>query len=120
MRDRSALLLGGMLLAVGSIHFLRPQVFDDLVPEALPGSARTWNLGAGAAELAVGAAVLHPRTRRTGAGLAVLLFLAVLPGNVKMAWDWRDRSVAEQAAAYGRLPLQVPLLIRAWRVRRRS
>ena len=120
MRDRSAVLLSGLLLTVGLIHFVRPQQFDDLVPEALPGSARTWNLGAGAAELALGAAVLHPRTRRTGAGLAALLFVLVFPGNVKMAWDWRDRSAPEQLAAYARLPLQVPLVVWAWRVRRRS
>lgn len=120
MRDRSALLLGGMLLAVGTIHFLRPQVFDDIVPEALPGPSRAWNLGAGAAELAVGATVLHPRTRRVGAGLAAVLFVLVFPGNLKMAWDWRDRPMAEQLVAYARLPLQVPLIVWALRVRRRS
>lgn len=119
-RDRSALLLGGMLLTVGTIHFVRPHVFDDLVPGALPGSARTWNLAAGAAELAVGATVLTPRTRRVGAGLAALLFVLVFPGNLKMAWDWRDRSLPDQLVAYVRLPLQLPLIVWAWRVRRRS
>lgn len=117
---RSAALLGGLLLAAGTVHFVSPKVFDDLVPEALPGSARTWNLAAGAAELVIGAMILHPRSRRNGAGLAALLFLVVFPGNVKMAWDWRDRSVLEQAAAYARLPVQVPLVLWALRVRRRS
>jgi len=120
VRHGSALALAGLLLTAGTIHFVRPQQFDDLVPSVLPGSERAWNYGAGAAELLVGATVALPRTRRIGAGLAVLLFLAVFPGNLKMAWDWRDRSAGEQALAYARLPLQVPLVVWALRVRRRS
>lgn len=117
---RSAVLLGGLLLTVGTIHFVRPHVFDDLVPEALPGPARAWNLSAGAAEVALGAALLQPRTRRTAAGLAALLFLVVFPGNVKMALDARGGSAVEQALTSARLPLQVPLVIWALHVRRRS
>lgn len=118
MRDRSARGLAGLLLVAGSVHLARPQVFDDLVPAALPGPARAWNLGAGIAEVAIGAAVLHPRTRRVGATAAALLFVAVFPGNLKMAWDWRQRSAGEQLLAYLRLPLQVPLVVWALRVRR--
>lgn len=99
---------------------MRPQQFDDLVPTALPGSERSWNYGAGAAELVVAATLVHPRTRRLGGGLAALLFVCVFPGNVKMAWDWRHRSGGEQVLAYLRLPLQVPLVLWARRVRRRS
>ena len=117
---RSAVVLGGLLLFVGMIHFIRPQLFDDLVPAALPGPSRAWNLAAGAAELAIGAGLLQQRTRRTAAGLAALLFVVVFPGNVKMALDARDGSGVEQAVAYARLPLQVPLVIWALRVRRRA
>jgi hypothetical protein len=35
-----------------------------------------------------------------------------------MAVDWSDRSVTEQAIAYGRLPLQIPLVLWALKVRR--
>lgn len=117
---RSAVLLGGLLLAVGTIHFVRPQLFDDLVPQALPGPARAWNLSAGAAELGLGAGLLQPRTRRKAAGLAALFLLVVFPGNVKMALDARGGSGLEQALACARLPLQVPLVIWALRVRRRG
>jgi uncharacterized membrane protein len=27
-----------------------------------------------------------------------------------MAWDWRDRELSERLVAYGRLPLQIPLV----------
>ena len=99
---------------------MRPQQFDDLVPTALPGSVRAWNHGAGAAELAVAATLLNARTRRLGGALAAVLFICVFPGNVKMAWDSRHRSGTEQAFAYGRLPLQIPLVLWALRIRRRS
>lgn len=107
-----------MLTTTGAAHFLRPQVFDPLVPKAL-GTARPWVLGSGAAELAVAAGVAAPRTRRLGGLAAALLFLAVFPGNVQMALDARrSGSAAYRAVAYGRLPLQVPLVLWALRVRR--
>lgn len=100
-----------VLLAVaGALHFAVPAPFDALVPIALPGSPRLWTLLSGGAELAVAAAVAVPRTRRLGGLAAAVLFVAVFPGNVKMAIDWSDRSLPEQALAYGRLPLQVPLV----------
>ena len=49
---------------------------------------------------------------------AAALFVAVFPANVQMAVDWRSRPAAEQAAAYARLPLQIPLVLWAWKVRR--
>ena len=51
-----------------------------------------------------------------GGLLAAGLFVAVFPGNIQMAWDWRDRSRSEQGAAYGRLPLQGPMVWWALRV----
>jgi uncharacterized membrane protein len=112
------LALAFMLTTTGAAHFLRPQVFDPLVPKAL-GTARPWVLGSGAAELAVAAAVAAPRTRRLGGLAAALLFVGVFPGNVQMAVDARGSgSAAYRAVAYGRLPLQVPLVVWALRVRR--
>jgi uncharacterized membrane protein len=66
----------------------------------------------------VGAAVALPRTRRLGATAAACLFVAVLPANVRMARDWSGRSPAARAVAWGRLPLQVPLVAWALAVRR--
>ncbi|WP_033214962.1 DoxX family protein [Kitasatospora phosalacinea] len=113
--DRSARLLGGLLLTAGIAHFAAPKPFDAIVPRSLPGSPRTWTRVSGVAELAVGAAVLHPRSRRTGGLAAVGLFAAVFPANVKMAYDWRHRPAPQRAAALARLPLQAPLI--AWAVR---
>jgi uncharacterized membrane protein len=72
------------------------------------------------AELMVAALIAAPRTRRLGALLAAVLFVAVFPANVKMAIDWSDRPVGMRALAYGRLPLQIPLVMWAVLVYRRA
>lgn len=114
----SARLLAGLLATAGVTHFLRPKPYDAIVPRSLPGSPRTWTRASGAAELVLAAAIALPATRRTGALLAAGLFTAVFPANVKMAYDWRHRPTPLKAAAYGRLPLQVPLVLWARKVSR--
>lgn len=114
----SAQRLAGLLTGSGVLHFVAPKPFDVLVPRALPGSARTWTYVSGAAELALAAAVAHPRTRRHGARAAAAFFVAVFPANVQMARDWRHRPAPLRAAAGVRLPLQVPLVWWALRVSR--
>ena len=114
-----ALPLAGLLATSGVLHFLAPRPFDSVVPRSLPGRPRTWTLLSGAAELAVAAALVHPGTRRLGGLAAAGLFAAVFPANVQMAADWRHASPARQAIAYGRLPLQIPLVLWGLRVARR-
>ncbi len=77
-----------------------------------------WTYVSGAAELGVAAAVAAPRTRGVGAALAALLFVAVYPANIQMAVDWADRPLLQRLLAFGRLPLQIPLIWLALRVRR--
>ncbi|MGH3975033.1 MAG: DoxX family protein [Pseudonocardiaceae bacterium] len=109
-----------LLTSTGILHFTVPAPFDAIIPEQLPGSARTWTHVSGAAELVIAALIAVPRTRRLGGLLAALLFIAVFPGNVKMAIDWSDRSAWMRALAYGRLPLQIPLVLWAVFVYRRA
>jgi uncharacterized membrane protein len=115
---RDALALAGLLTTTGVLHLVAPKPFDAIVPRALPGRARTWTYLSGVAELVVAAAVAHPRTRRAGGLAAAGLFAAVLPANVQMAWDWRHAPALRRSLAWGRLPLQVPLIGWALRVRR--
>jgi uncharacterized membrane protein len=110
--------LAALLAGSGTLHFLTPGPFDGIVPRSLPGKPRTWTYLSGAAELAVAAAILHPRTRRLGGLAAAALFVGVFPANVKMAVDWRGAKPAKRAIAFGRLPLQVPLVLWARRVAR--
>ena len=118
---RPALRLAALLLGAGTMHIVRPQPFDGIVPRALPGSARTYTYVSGVAEIGVGLALVVPRTRRTGGALAAALFLAVFPANAQMAVTWlrSDRiSPVAKAVAVARLPLQIPLVTAALEVRR--
>lgn len=123
MRARQPTAAAGLvvlLTSTGILHFVVPGPFDAIVPEQLPGSPRTWTHLSGAAELAVAALIAVPRTRRLGGLLAALLFVVVFPANVKMAIDWSDRPAWMRALVYGRLPLQIPLVLWAVLVYRRA
>ncbi|GIE90778.1 DoxX family protein [Actinoplanes regularis] len=102
--------LAALLTTSGALHFARPEPFDTIVPRSLPGRPRTWTYLSGVAELAVAAALANPRTRRAGGVAAAVFFAAVFPANAKMAYDWRGASPVKRAVAYGRLPLQLPLI----------
>ncbi|MEU6257070.1 DoxX family protein [Streptomyces sp. NPDC047043] len=109
--ERSPLLLAGLLATAGVAHFASPRQFDATIPQALPGTPRTWTYASGAAELALAAGIALPRTRKTAALAAAAFFVGVFPANVKMAVDWRHRPTPQKAAAIGRLPLQLPLVL---------
>lgn len=113
----SPYLLAGLLVGAGATHFVRPDFYDALVPPLLPGSTRAWVYGSGVVEMAVGAAVALPGTRRRGAYAAAALFVAVFPGNVYMAIEPGD---TPRWVALARLPLQVPLVLWAVQVARRG
>ncbi|EDY58905.1 MULTISPECIES: MauE/DoxX family redox-associated membrane protein [Streptomyces] len=108
---RSPLLLAGLLATAGVAHFAAPRSFDATIPKALPGKPRTWTYASGAVELALAAGLVLPKTRRTAALASAAFFVGVFPANVKMAADWRHRPTPQKAAALGRLPLQVPLVL---------
>ncbi|MEU9171724.1 DoxX family protein [Streptomyces sp. NPDC048420] len=108
---RSPLLLAGLLATAGVAHFAAPRSFDATIPKALPGKPRTWTHASGAVELALAAGLALPRTRRTAALASAAFFVGVFPANVKMAVDWRHRPTPQKAAALGRLPLQLPLVL---------
>ncbi len=114
----SLALLVGMLAGVGTLHLVNPRTFAGLVPSAL-GNPRLWIYASGAAEITGAALLAHPRTRRFGGWWAAALLVAVFPGNVKSALDGGMRGLPapfdSAAAAWLRLPLQVPLV--AWALR---
>lgn len=113
--NTSARALAAFVGFAGISHFVRPTFFDAIVPRPLPGSARSWTYVSGAAEVAVAAAVVNPASRRWGSIAAAALFVAVFPANVQAAID--ARTAAEKALTWARLPLQIPLVRWALKVR---
>lgn len=114
-RPRPATLLAATLATSGMLHFVAPEPFDTVVPRWLPGPRRRWTHLSGAAELGVAAAVTVPRSRRAGGLAAAALFVAIFPANLQMALDWRHKALPYRLLAWGRLPLQLPLVLWALR-----
>ncbi len=102
----------------GALHFVIPRSYQRVVPRVL-GHAPLLVTASGIAEMVAGALIAVPRTRRLGAGLAFALLLLVWPANVQMALDGGLRGAGFPAGspvvAWIRVPLQVPLLVWAWR-----
>jgi uncharacterized membrane protein len=112
--------IAAMLIGAGTIHFLAPKPFDAIVPAELPGNARLYTYGSGAAEVATGALLLPRRSRRLAALAAALLFVGVFPANVNMCRLWWGKPWPMRIAALARLPLQIPMITTALKIRRNS
>ena len=110
--------VAGILGVSGVVHLVRPETFEPLMPKAVPAH-REVIYASGVAELLCAAGLLHPRTRRMAGFASAALLVLVFPGNVKMADDARrSRNTRFKSFAYGRLPLQLPMIRAAWRATR--
>nr|WP_253648009.1 DoxX-like family protein [Williamsia deligens] len=111
--------MGGALIGMGALHFAVPGPFDSIEPREIPGDARSLTYASGVAEIGIGVGLLYPPTRRTAAAAAVALFVAVFPANVNTLRLFKDKPLLLAGAA-ARLPLQVPMITTALRIRRDS
>ncbi|MGH9225608.1 MAG: DoxX family protein [Acidimicrobiales bacterium] len=86
----------------------------------LVGDAAFWVRWTGIAELACAGLLVDRRTRRIGALSTVAILIAVFPANIKIAVDGgipgQPFPLGSAAVAWARLPLQLPLILWAWRV----
>ena len=113
-------LLAGLFTVSGVTHLVKPEVFEPLMPAWVPRH-RDVIVWSGLAELGCAAGLLLPGTRRPAGLASALVLLGVFPGNLKMAVDaGRSRSTKFKAIAFGRLPLQLPLIRIALRAGRRG
>ncbi|MDQ2677138.1 MAG: hypothetical protein M3Y51_00230 [Actinomycetota bacterium] len=118
--DRSRLTFAAGLIGMGVLHFVVPKPFEKIVPKWIP-----WRRGAvlwsGVAELASGALLAMPATTKAGGWLAAGTIVAVYPANLQMAVDATrnpDAGKFATAVTWLRLPLQVPMVLRALRYTR--
>lgn len=109
----------GAFTVSGVVHLVRPAVFAPLIPPRL-GDPGPWVLGSGVAELVCAAGLV---TRQSWAPAVTTATLAVVwVGNLQMALDLQrsGRPAWQKAAAWARLPVQVPLMRAAWQSPRRQ
>jgi uncharacterized membrane protein len=105
-------MFGPLFVGTGILHFAKPRMYTAIMPDWLPAH-RELVYASGVAEIAGGAALLHPRTRRAGAWWSVATLVAVFPANVHMALHpERYKLPGGHAALIARLPLQAALV--AW------
>ena len=115
MPSRSRLLLGAVFVGAGLLHFVKPEPYVSIVPDALPAERELVYLS-GVAEILGGAGVLSDRTTRWAGWWLIATMVAVFPANVTMAVDAeRFRSVPEPLL-WARLPLQAAIIYWIWRV----
>jgi uncharacterized membrane protein len=113
-RPSAATSFGAFFIGAGINHFVMPRAYRSIVPDYLPAH-RELVIASGIAEIAGGAALLHPRTRRAGSVWSVATLLAVFPANVHMALNSdRYRVPGGAAGLWARLPVQA--LFIAWAV----
>jgi uncharacterized membrane protein len=106
--------LGAFFLFAGTMHFLKPRPYVAIVPDALPRK-RELVFASGVAELAGGAGVLVPQTRRLAGWWLIATLLAIFPANVNMAINADRFRVVPESLLWVRLPLQGALIAWVWR-----
>ena len=113
MKLRAAPTFAAFFVGAGVMHFVIPRTYTAMVPDWLP-RRRELVYASGVAEIAGGALVLHPRTRRAGGLWSIATLLAVFPANVHMAVnpDRYPDVPGGAPALWARLPVQA--LFVAW------
>ncbi|MEU0314047.1 DoxX family protein [Nocardioides sp. NPDC006273] len=109
--------LAALFLGSGTLHLVRPQVFEPIVPSALPDARKVVEVS-GVAEILCGLGLLHPKTRRIAGLASAALLVGVFPANVQMSVDAGKRANRKRtpksagffAGTLARLPLQWPMI----------
>jgi len=117
--SHSRRLLGATFLALGSLHFLRPAMYEKIMPDYLPAQ-RELVLASGAAEIIGGGGVLLERTRSPAGWWLIATLIAIFPANLHMALHPARYPAFAPALLWARLPLQGLLIWWARRATRPS
>ena len=109
--------VGVTFITTGVLHFVRPRMYEAIMPRYLPAH-RELVLASGVAELAGGAGVLHPRTRRAAGWWLIATLVAVFPANVEMAVHHERFRKIPKSLLLARLPLQGAMIALVWKTTR--
>ena len=102
--------LAAILGISGLVHLGKPEVYEPIMPSMVPAH-REVIFASGVAEILCAAGLLVPRLRWPAGWASAALLLAVYPANLKMAGDAAQTDkTGFRAIAWGRLPLQIPMI----------
>jgi uncharacterized membrane protein len=106
-------------LTTGTLHFLRPQPFLNIMPPWLPHPLFLVYFS-GACEALFALLLISPKTRKTGAWLLIVLLLAVFPANIQMSINYWNTPGTMFWISLLRLPLQIVLISWAYRFTKKN
>ncbi|MBM76409.1 MAG: hypothetical protein CMK59_13470 [Proteobacteria bacterium] len=86
MRRFVIYLYGSSYVVIGSLHFTDPELFVPIVPELI-GFPLFWVYLSGIFEIAVGAGLWFPQTRRKAACLLIPMLAVLYTANLNMWWN---------------------------------
>ncbi len=108
--SKDVVCLAAILGISGLVHLGKPEVYEPIMPSMVPAH-REVIFASGVAEILCAAGLLVPRLRKPAGWASAALLLAVYPANLKMAGDAAQTDkTGFRAIAWGRLPLQIPMI----------
>ncbi len=99
---------GGLFIFTGTLHFLRPKMYEAIMPPYIPAH-REMVLASGAAEMVGGVGVLVPGLAKPARWWLLAMLVAVFPANVHMAvhaGDIKGLPPVPRWMLWARLPFQ--------------
>jgi len=106
--------LGAVFVAAGALHFIRPGMYEAIVPDYLPAPTELV-YASGVAEIAGGAAAQLEGSRRAGGWFLIATMVGVFPANLQMALDAERYAQIPAWALWARLPLQALIVAAIYR-----
>lgn len=103
--------------SVGVLHFTNTKTFTRIVADFIPFP--DWAVYiSGIIEIAGGALLYFPKTRRFAAYMLIFLLIMVFPANINMAVNNIDFGKLPTPVLWARLPLQALIIYWVYRLRR--
>lgn len=99
----------------GTMHFVRPKMYDEIVPRQLERWKREVTIASGVAELAGGIAAIPESTRRGARWWLLATLVAIYPANIQMALNPERYSRIPRPLLWARLPFQGVFAWLIWR-----
>ena len=111
--ETEKIIMGGMYILAGIMHFVKPKVYLKIMPKYLPYHLELVYIS-GVFEAVFGALLLIPETQVIGAWGIIATLLGVFPANIYMLTSYKGKRTWFKLVLIARLPLQFFLIYWAY------